>query len=452
MNYEDFLDGLDGDGEYEGEVPAYELEPRDDPRAEEMVSEPSASVLRPRDREEPEPEGDVHWRELTVDAATGLPRQAGATMPEGEFVKEFRETAQKDLYVFSKGVMGRHYLTKGLHLPICRGIQKCPPFRKLRLLPRDHAKTSIISHCLPPHVLIQPKDDNIYFPGFPGRECRVLLSGETEGRAKSNLRVIATAFEGNVLLRSLWPEACWDAPKRQARKWNDKEIILPREIEYPDPSVFAIGVGGAITGARPNVIIKDDLISFEAANSDVTMDAAIKWHIASRALMEEYEKDTKQEALEFIIGTRWAVYDLYEFIINGGPVDGTNIPADPTVDKAVRAIVEDGKCIWPERFDAARVAQLRKEFGSMFWLLYMNTASNSDLTDFDEETIRACAWAADGKSIEFEADERDSFLAKAIEEGGIEHPPPLGQRLDASTWSSVFGEGRQAQYMRLKYG
>jgi len=50
----------------------------------------------------------------------------------------------------------------------------------------------------------------------------------------------------------------------------------------------------------------------------------------------------KPNTLEFIIGTRWAVADLYEYIL-------TN---DPTVEWIVRSIVEDQKPIWPEAFIA----------------------------------------------------------------------------------------------------
>jgi len=241
-------------------------------------------------------------KEIVIDSRTGLPRQAGATMPEGKFIQKFKKKAEESLFVFSKGVMGRDYLTKDFHLPVANFLQKTPPFRKMLLMARDHAKTSIVSHCLPLHILVQPKENNIYFPGLSGKENRILLAGESSTRAESNLRVIASALESNAVFRSLWPDCTWEKPRRQAKKWSNQQLIIPREIDYPDPSIYAVGVGGAITGSRPTVIIKDDLISLEAANSEVVMRAAIDWHKASRALMDEYAKDTGIESLEFIIG------------------------------------------------------------------------------------------------------------------------------------------------------
>lgn len=394
---------------------------------------------------------DYGWREIVVDTATGQPRQAGSTHPDGRFITELRTHFERSLYAFAVGVMGRAYLTPSLHLPLCDGLQKTPPFRKMRLLPRDHAKTSVVAHCLPPHILIQPKDSNLYFPGIEGCENRILLSGESATRAESNLGVISTAFESNKILRALWPARVWDRPRQQAKKWNNQQIVIPRAQDYPDPSVYAIGVGGAITGSRPTVIIKDDLVSLEAANSDVVMRSAIEWHKASRALMDEFSKDTGLESLEFIIGTRWAVFDLYEFVLSGDE----EVPADHTVDVEVRAIVEpdengDPQPIWPERFNLARVDQLRRDNGSMFYLLYMNAAHDPNLVDFDMTEVRS--FDLKGDQILFESDERDEALAKPDESV----PPPRVTEpktmpASAETFSYLFGEGR-ARYLRMKYG
>ena len=376
--------------------------------------------------------------EVVVDAKTGKVRQAGTVSPSGEFIDRITRRCENDLHVFSKAIMGRDYLTKTLHLPICNFLQKTPPFRKLLLLPRDHAKTSIVAHCLPPHIIIQPAKSNIYFPGWNGSEMRILLAGETEGMASRNLRVIQAVWEGNHLFRALWPHVCWNKPKSEAGKWNNTDMIVPRETAWPDSTVRAVGVGGAITGSRPTVLIKDDLVSIEAANSETVMQTAIDWHIASRALMEEYEKDTGMESLEFIIGTRWAVWDLYEYIIQN----------DPTVETVIKAIIEDGKTIWPERFDQPRVDQLQREFGSMFWLLYMNSAANPELSDFDMDKIRFFEFQ--GEQIVFDQTEDDYLLEdkwKRKPEGGVK--VPRGARLK-DTWQHILGRGR-GEYFRLRY-
>ena len=378
--------------------------------------------------------------EIIIDPRTGMARQAGTSMT-GEFINRIRKRCEGDLYVFSKAIMARDYLTKALHLPVCNFLQKVPPFRKMLLLPRDHAKTSIVAHCLPPHILIQPPESNIYFPGHAGNEMRILLCGKTEGMASKNLGVIQALWESNDLFRTFWPKLCWERPKAQARRWNNLEMVIPRETHWPDSTIRAIGVGGAIAGARPTVLIKDDLIGLEDANSEVVMQTAIEWHVASRALMEEYEKDTGQEALEFVIGTRWAVYDLYEYIIQ----------SDPTVEVVTRSIIEENKTIWPERFDQTRVDQLKKEFGSMFYLLYMNSAANPELTDFDIDKVRNFQFI--NNQIIFEETEDDALLAERWKKQpytGVSLPH--GSKLqDKHTWDSILGRGR-GEYFRVKYG
>ena len=241
------------------------------------------------------------YKEVIVDK-NGLPRHAGSDTQEGLFVRGFKKAAEQSLFLFCKAVLNRHFLTDSLHRPVCEFLQKVPPFRKLVLMPREHAKTAIVSGGLPLHIIIQPAETNIYFPGMEGSECRIMLAGENMRMAKKNLRVLEEVHSGNKLFRALWPERVWEAPRRESKLWNQEALIFPRQNEWPDPTIWAIGVDGAVTGSRPNVMIKDDLVSVEAANSDVVMDTAIDWHKASRALLDRYEVSTGLQSLEFIIG------------------------------------------------------------------------------------------------------------------------------------------------------
>jgi hypothetical protein len=348
---------------------------------------------------------EIEYREVVV-GKNGQARQAGADTREGEFIQRYRRRAEESLFVFLKGILGRFFLTDHFHRKICHFIQQCPPYRKLVLMPREHAKTTIVAGGLPAHILIQPAEGNRYFPGLDGCECRILLSGETEKMAKKNLRVVKSVFEENRVFRALWPERVWDKPKQQAKEWSTESVILPRENEWPDPTIRAVGVGGAITGSRPNVLVKDDLVSFKAANSEVVMDEAIEWHKASRALLDKYEVESGLQSLEFLIGTRWAVFDLYSYIIDNDPSVEVN-------SDEFHKIVKDGKILWREKYTQEDIEQLMREHGSMFYLLYLNSANDPELTDFDMEQVRNF-WLEDGK-IMFEGDARDAFLKERME-------------------------------------
>jgi len=386
------------------------------------------------------------WEEVCV-SPSGIPFQAGAPeYPDGSFIKTLRLAAERDLYFFGKSIMGRK-LAPSLHLPVCKFLQNRVPYRKGLLLPREHFKTSVVSHCLPVHIIIQSPDTNIYFPNMEGSECRILLACETVGRSQKHVRVIETAFESNKLIRTLWPHRCWDNPRRDSKKWSENEMIVPRKVEYPEPTVMAIGVGGAITGARPNVILKDDLISLEARSSPTVMETAIEWHVASRALLESYEESTGLQSLEWIIGTRWAVYDLYQYIIDN----------DPTVEWMIRSIVEpdnDGNMvpILPEYNSLEKVEELRTQFGSLFPLIYMNQAFDPALVDFDMSKVRMFQ-IDDNQNIIFAFDDRDMKIQESL--NSVEDAElgssgmPRGAKLTSHMLDAYLSKGR-SEFFRFR--
>lgn len=400
---------------------AYRIESLSDPAPDEDIREMIMALVGGVDHSffrggaEPDPthapfsyqrgDNELVETEIVIDK-NGQPRQAGATMPEGEYIKRFKRRAEESLFIFAKGILGRHFLTKHFHRDVCNWLQKCAPFRKLLLMPREHAKTTIVSGALPPHILIQSAETNIYFPGLEGSECRILLSGETAVMAEKNLRVIQGIFEENRVFRAFWPHRVWEGKaKSDSRMWNNQGMIIPRDNEWPDPTIRAVGVGGAVTGSRPNVLIKDDLTTFAAANSDVVMDEAIEWHKVSRALLDKYEVESGLQSLEFIAATRWAVYDLCSYIID----------KDPSVevsDESVRKIINDGNILWPEKYTLADIQQLQREHGSNFYLLYLNTPADPSLVDFDMEQIRI--FRILNGQILFEGDERDLLLDKNL--------------------------------------
>lgn len=356
-------------------------------------------------------------REIVI-GKNGQPRQAGASSNEGEWIKRYKERAEKSLFVFAKGILGLHFLTPHFHREICQWVQVCPPFRKLCLMPREHVKTGIISNALPTHILIQPADGNIYFPGLDGAECRILLAGETASMAQKNLRVIKSTWTDNKVFRAFWPERVWDN-ERQSAQWNNEGIIIPRKNEWPDPTIRAVGVGAAVTGSRPNVMIKDDLTTFAAANSETIMQEAIDWHKASRALLDKYEVESGLQSLEFIAMTRWAVYDLAQEIIDNDPSVEVN-------EERFHRIIFDGKILWPEKYTEKDIEQLRHEHGRNFYLLYLNSAANPELTDFDINLVRDFK-LIDGVLI-FEEDERDELLKKRLVKkaiSGMQVAPPV---------------------------
>lgn len=355
---------------------------------------PTADELAERDAPAP--------REFVVDSRSGAPRQAGSnpTSQAQPWIKDFTLAAEKYLYVFAKSILGLTLLTKSLHLPLCAWLQRCPPYRKLYMLPRDCLKTSI-ARALCIHLLIQHKDRNSYLKGKHGPDTRILYAGEIIDNAMAQLSWIKGQYEMNKRLRAFWPHLMWENPKTEAKQWSNHGLVVKRETDYPEASIRPIGVGGAVAGYHGDVQVKDDLVTLNAANSVALMETAKEWHKASRPLFDD--PDT---GLEFILGTHWAVGDLYDLI-----------KQDPSVEVVVRAAIENGDPIFPERLPIPVLNQLQKELGTLFPLLYMNSAADPSLTDFHREDFRW--YTFDGTTLVIAEDQRDLLLAERQHSGPV---------------------------------
>jgi hypothetical protein len=137
--------------------------------------------------------------------------------------------------------------------------------------------------------------------------------------------------------------------------------------------------------------------------------------------------DDPNNSLEFMIGTRWANFDLYQYVLDN----------DPSVEILHKAAIEDGAPIFPEMFSLDTLEQLRRELGPLYFLLYMNTAADPSLTDFDIEEIRQCR-VLDGHVL-FDEDERDTLLGEVAHVVSPVHAAPTrGIPLNAENHSRLF--------------
>lgn len=318
-----------------------------------------------------------------VSSPAGKIRQAG-TVFETAQLDQLRRRFEGSLYAFAKGVVGFDKFTPALHFGLCQKLQTTRVRRKCILLPRDHFKTSCI-RALYIHILIQPQDGNIYRPGELGANTRILHAAESQANARNQLNWVRRQFESNDLLRNLWPHVAWGDRPRDIR-WNNDAFVLPRSQDYPEASLECIGVGGAIASRHYDIIGKDDLISKEAANSKLVMQDAIEWDDASYALFNDPERD-----LEFITGTRWAVFDLYQRKLDREGVDWNDAIAGVDNHKVhfyTRSAIEDGKPIFPELFSMQALKLIERRNPQLFALNYMNQPAGGALTDFDMQYLR----------------------------------------------------------------
>lgn len=264
-----------------------------------------------------------------------------------------------NLFVFAN-ICGFTKLTESCHGPVCVFIDHNKKRFKLILYPRDHYKTSTITIA------------GGLRHGVRDPEQRILIANETSTNAQRFLRSKRQIMEKNRLFRALYGHVI---PKdTRSIRWNDSELDLNRQGYYPEPTFDTIGMTGAMTSRHYTHMIFDDPISEEAIKSDKVMKDTIDRMGALLNLMSEPKNDSF-----WLVGTRWALHDVYS---HHERVYGT------ALGKLVRAVIEDGKIIFPELIDEETLALMRRSMTPYkFSCLMMNNPRNEELQDLNIQDL-----------------------------------------------------------------
>lgn len=258
-------------------------------------------------------------------------------------LEELREEAKRDLYVFSRAVLGFDYMVPEVHGPVCQFLMK-PWKRKLIELPRGFLKTTLTSVAYPLWRAIQ--NPNI----------RIVIVMKTIQNAQKTLNQIRSIVERNETFRALFPEVIPES-YREVR-WSDTAVELKRPGSFREATFEAAGIGTTLTSRHYDIIIEDDLVApdvdnitgLEAMPTREEIEKAIGWHRLARSLLISLEEG------EIIhVGTRWSKYDLIQHIIDNEP---------HTARLKIPAIDEHGNPTYPSRFPLHVLEEIRAEQGT----------------------------------------------------------------------------------------
>lgn len=298
-----------------------------------------------------------------------------------------RKKCRESLYFFCKAVLGFKDFTVAIHRPASEFIQDKRK-RKLFMLPRSFFKSYNATIGYTMWLIIQ-KDDGM---DFRGANERILIGNASAKNAEQFLSKIKAVFERNTLFQFLFPELIPDFTSKST-VWNVESVIVPRSIDYPEPTISTIGVGGNVVGRHFTRIILDDLINDQHAISPELMRKAIDWYKYTESLLEI---SAQHELL--VIGTRWAFNDLYSYIEEN---EGEYSPSNPLgFIKHIRHAIENDQPIFPERFPFAELARLRAKLGDyMFSCLYLNDPRQPGVNDFDRNWLRYYKFGEKGQLV-----------------------------------------------------
>ena len=206
---------------------------------------------------------------------------------------------------------------------------------QLTLLPRDHAKSTIIAYRAVWEIV---KDPTI----------RILYISSTANLAEKQLGLIKQVLTSNIV-RRYWPDLINpDEGKRE--KWTQSEIAVdhPRRLEegIRDPTVFTGGLTTSLTGLHCDIAILDDVVVQENAYTEEGREK-VKLQYSLLASIEG------AGAREWVVGTRYHPQDLYGELVmmeeetydDEGNVIGTN-----NVYEVYQKVVEEnGEFLWPRQ-------------------------------------------------------------------------------------------------------
>jgi len=259
-----------------------------------------------------------------------------------------RATAQKDLYVFSKGILGYPDVIPEVHGPLCKRLVESPKRRRLWLLPRGHLKSTVATVADSLRLGIDNPDD-----------ARILIVGETATLGEKFLSEIKNHCMNNEVLRSLWPELIPERFTGPGVQWSSTMASLRRSSAHKEPTWQAIGVGGASVGSHFTRIKADDLIGFEAARSAADMAYVIAWVSNIEPLLVNQHRDI----IDFI-GTRWLRNDVYSFVMEA---------YGEALEVYTRQAIEDGKIIFPNLHTWEEYSRIQR-INPLQWAAQYNNA------------------------------------------------------------------------------
>lgn len=201
--------------------------------------------------------------------------------------------------------------------------------RVIAELPRDHGKSTQV--CA--RILWELGRD-------PSLRVKIICASEALAAERS--RFLREAVESNPYLRLVFPEL------RPAKPWGEVRFTIKRPSNVIGPSVTAVGIGGATTGARADLLICDDIVDVRA--------------IASRAERDRVKRLFRDNVMNLLepagrfwgLCTPWHRDDL-----------NAELKQNPSFGVFRRNIDEQLTPLWPERWPREALEERRREIGAL---------------------------------------------------------------------------------------
>lgn len=226
---------------------------------------------------------------------------------------KLRAAARRNSAIF--GLVWREGVVPGAHqYEMARRVDDWTLKYEGEFWPRDHGKSEIFCIDYPLRLVCENPD------------VRILIVQKTATEAEKTLQVIKTELERNRELKAYYA-GHWlktvgqrdisnatgvvERAGRREGAWQQRRIYVKRKRRGKDPTIEAVGVGGAITGGHFDVIILDDVEDDENTKTAERLRSLGRWF--SGTILQLREPHTKT----VVVGTlKTAQKDIYNFILD----------------------------------------------------------------------------------------------------------------------------------------
>jgi phage terminase large subunit-like protein len=246
------------------------------------------------------------------------------------------------------------------------------------MAPRNHGKSTIFSVYYP--LWLMARDPNV----------RIVIVSNTATQAKSFLRQITDNLERNEKFIELFGNLVPQMPD----KWSQEEIIIKRDdLSLKDPTITAVGTGGAILSKRADVVICDDLLNRENTKTSYQREETRLWFF--EVLDPVLEPLTGKM---IVVGTAWDSADLYHHLLTLRTYE---------IRKRYDAIVDEDKHItlWPSRWPWEVLMGKKEEMGTTsFNKAYRNIANSDETAIFKSAWLERAIERGQGRTLIYSLD------------------------------------------------
>jgi phage terminase large subunit-like protein len=254
------------------------------------------------------------------------------------------------------------------HTSLCRFLQHSKK-DKLVVLPRTFLKTTMAAL----YGLWKATREAILHKNY----VRELFTSNTTPNAQKTVRSIRSIVEQNQYYHLFFPDM---VPNFSKVRWSDSCACLARPVDFPEGTFESAGVGTNIIRRHFNLIFEDDTVApkkdeltgEEAMPSKDDIEKAIGFHKLTIPLLilEEDER--------IITATRWASYDLINYVIENEKFDRYDRPC----------FKDDGTPLY-KRFSRGRLDDIKAGMGIyMFSMLYENRPLAKEFMSFNPDWFK----------------------------------------------------------------